>query len=231
MAEYILTGSRAWPTVYASQNGDGTGTFWANSFLPFFDRLTNLAHYLVEGGAVPASGVSLNSQTGAGGASLVGVPAYAGAGFTWSAGTLGVTLEAMAAYFDSFIPAAGGTVTGNLFIEGRLSATGRFSSQEPVVLTATTQTVGPADGSVFRIPAAGANIEITVNTTGILANEEIEFRYEGGANTATIQRSGGVDLAVLGGTSGFAAVRLVEFGGAWSVKYVTGDAVAGAGAY
>lgn len=91
MAEYVLTGSRSWDTTYAAQNGDGTGTFWANSFLPFFNRMTTLAYYLVEGGAVPASGASLNTQTGAGGASLVGAPAYA----SLPAGTLAAQLQAI----------------------------------------------------------------------------------------------------------------------------------------
>lgn len=46
MAEYTLVDSPAWDTVSASQNGDGTSTFWTNSFLPMFGRLSALAEYL-----------------------------------------------------------------------------------------------------------------------------------------------------------------------------------------
>lgn len=69
MAEYALAHAPAWNTVYASQIGDGTATFWANSFLPLWGRFCNVARYLVSSGTVPTSGPSLDTQ-----GALVGDP-------------------------------------------------------------------------------------------------------------------------------------------------------------
>jgi len=46
VAEYVLPDSPAWDEVKAAQNGDGTGTFWANSFLPLWGRLSAITEYL-----------------------------------------------------------------------------------------------------------------------------------------------------------------------------------------
>jgi hypothetical protein len=53
MAEYLLMSSPAWDPVYASQNGDGTGTFWANSFLPLWGRVSAIAEFISPGASPP----------------------------------------------------------------------------------------------------------------------------------------------------------------------------------
>ncbi len=53
MAEYVLVDAPAWDTVKAAQNGDGTGTYWANSFLPFWGRFCALVDYICPGASPP----------------------------------------------------------------------------------------------------------------------------------------------------------------------------------
>jgi hypothetical protein len=162
MAEYVLTGSRSWDTTYAAQNGDGTGTFWANSFLPFFNRMTTLAYYLVEGGAVPASGASLNTQTGAGGASLVGFAGYTSGGTTFAAGTLKTTLEALIEYVETLWRFPTMTALGNTSSNVDLSLRRTFTipvfagASVTYTLPVTTGTP-PVNGTRVRIISRGLN--------------------------------------------------------------------------
>lgn len=118
MAEYTLVGTRAWPTVKAAQNGDGTSTFWANSFLPQFDRIVAIATYLVESGTVPTTGASLDSQGAApgdpDGTSLIGFSGYSVA----SAGTLRDLLEIIIDMLGAKVSKSGSTMTGNLVMSG-----------------------------------------------------------------------------------------------------------------
>jgi hypothetical protein len=46
MAETLLVEAASWGSVYRSFNGDGTSSYWANSFLPIWGRLCALAEYL-----------------------------------------------------------------------------------------------------------------------------------------------------------------------------------------
>lgn len=62
MATYSLVHSPAWNTVKASQVGDGTAGFWVDTFIPLWERFCNVARYLREGGTIPTTGPSLDSQ-------------------------------------------------------------------------------------------------------------------------------------------------------------------------
>lgn len=118
MAFYTLVGGRNWDPVEGAQNGDGTSSFWANTMVPLYDRIVTLATFLVESGAVPTTGQSLDSQGAApGDPDGTGLIGFSGHGVA-SAGTLRDLLETIVDMLVLKLPLAGGTMTGNIVMSG-----------------------------------------------------------------------------------------------------------------
>ncbi len=173
MAEYALSHAPAWDTVYASQNGDGTGTFWANSFLPQWGRISNIARYLVSSGTLPTSGASLNSQTNPDGTSLIGFLTYTFGGLTIPTGTLRAALENLIAVVDARLEKAGGTMTGDLTMGA--SAEIKLADRSVTRALRTPWTFSYDATPEWAIINTGSPAQqLTVDTNGQLAFREID---------------------------------------------------------
>ena len=85
MAEYTLVEAPALNAVKASLNGDGTGTFWANSWLPLWGQFSAVKKYVKSDYAIDFT-KSLDGTASGNGAALVGMPASTGS--SWAGGTL-----------------------------------------------------------------------------------------------------------------------------------------------
>jgi hypothetical protein len=190
MAEYALSHSPSWGTVYASLNGDGTSTFWANSWLPQWGRLCNIARFLVSTGTIPTSGATLDAQAAPSGATLVGMGPTTTAG--WPGGTLFAFLDALFTLVDDLsndkLDKAGGTVTGPVLFSG---STARVRHRSVSNLTNADSTFGPTADVFVTYSAIGAGVTrtYTVNTStapAMLDGEEIRIINRGTSN-ATAQ--------------------------------------------
>lgn len=148
MAEYALAHAPAWNTVYASQIGDGTATFWANSFLPLWGRFCNVARYLVSSGTVPTSGPSLDTQ-----GALVGDPdGTTLIGWSGFAPTPQSTLRGV---LETIIT----QLVGKVGIDGSDTMTGALRTPEVIIndgsKTVTLLARAPWRSDGFPMPVAG----------------------------------------------------------------------------
>jgi len=140
MAETLLVESASWNGTYRSFNGDGTATFWANSFLPLWGRVCAIAAYLRTDATIPVAGATLQGYTTGSGATLIGMPATDVGG--WSGGNLFTFLDTFGDAFLAFVSTvalkAGSTITGPFIFSG---STARVVYREPVTLSGSTSTL------------------------------------------------------------------------------------------
>ncbi len=122
MAETILVASPSWNPTYRSFNGDGTATYWANSFLPLWGRVCAIAAYLRADETIPVAGATLHGYATGSGADLIGMPATALGGWDGTGGSLfdfldnfGDTFLALA---DAVALKAGSTIAGPFIFAG-----------------------------------------------------------------------------------------------------------------
>ena len=163
MAETVVVEAASWGSVYRSFNGDGTATFWANSFLPLWGRVCAIAAYLRDDETIPVAGATLQGFDTGDGASLIGMPATAMGG--WAGGTLFAFLDGLGdsllAFIDTVALKGGSTITGPFIFSG---STARVVYREPVTLSGSTSTLtldfdfgivpDAASPRIYTIPAA-----------------------------------------------------------------------------
>ncbi|MBK9263064.1 MAG: hypothetical protein IPM54_25080 [Polyangiaceae bacterium] len=225
MAETLLVESPTWNGTYRSFNGDGTSTFWTNSFLPLWGRLCAIARYLRTDATIPIAGVTLQGITAGSGANLIGMPPSSIGG--WNPGSEGVgTLFAfLEASFGAIfaldalkLPLAGGVMTGPLVF------------REPVTLSSSSGTL-TLNFEFGIVPDAAAPRTYTVPAPSYKGQWFILRRnVVGGGNNVVIQRVDTTNIGTLP-NSGigwilFAAQDDGASGMEWSAWLWGGDATA-----
>lgn len=102
MAETSYDGTDDWSDTQVSQNGDGTSTFWDNSFKRLANRVKRLGRSFGTAGEPPASG-SLDKQTAPDGTTLIGFSGYSSVAAT----TLRALLVVLIDYIELLVPLTG----------------------------------------------------------------------------------------------------------------------------
>lgn len=222
MAEYVYTGTRAWSTVKASQNGDGTGTFWERSFLPLADRVYSLGKAFTASGT-PSLTVSLDAYSAVpadpDGTSLVGLGAISGTG--WTGGLLRTVMEAMVAMIDTLsndkVDKGGDTMTGGLAIGSsgspqNLEVWGTTTLKNTATASAGIVAQNSGNGDGIGTTGAGTGAGIAATGGGASGTGGVFMAGSGNGQGLDVAGTGtGVGATIQGGANGRGA--LISAGG------------------
>jgi len=228
MAEYILVDDAQWESVKASQNGDGTATFWANSFLPMFRRICAIADYLRADGTIPIAGATLHGTASGSGAAVVGMPATAVNG--WAGGTLFAFLEAFGTSIvasDAAKVAKTGDIINGAIVCG---ANGRVQFRPPAPLPDSATHTMTLGNDFYTAPNISQNTLYTIPNPSASGQWFVARRTVVGSGfNASFARVSGVTIGILPNTGKSALLFVSQgdglFGFEWSAWPLGGNAL------